>query len=241
MMLLQIKKATKRFGGLTAVKNVDLEMERGEIVGLIGPNGAGKTTLFNVISGFYPPTEGNILFEGIDITGFKAYQTCRLGIARTFQIVKPFGNMTVLENVMVGNFCRMRNTREVKNGASQILGLVGLSEKKDELAKSLTLPDRKRLELAKALATQPKFLLLDEVNAGLNPAEILQVLNIIRRIRDEWGVTFLVIEHLMSVIMNLSERIIVLSYGEKIAEGKPDEVSKNQKVIEAYLGEEYVE
>jgi len=241
MMLLQIKKATKRFGGLTAVKNVDLEMERGEIVGLIGPNGAGKTTLFNVISGFYPPTEGNILFEGIDITGFKAYQTCRLGIARTFQIVKPFGNMTVLENVMVGNFCRMRNTREVKNGASQILELIGLFEKKDELAKSLTLPDRKRLELAKALATQPKFLLLDEVNAGLNPAEIIQVLNIIRRIRDEWGVTFLVIEHLMSVIMNLSERIIVLSYGEKIAEGTPDEVSKNQKVIEAYLGEEYVE
>ena len=240
-MLLQIKKATKRFGGLTAVKNVDLEMERGEIVGLIGPNGAGKTTLFNVISGFYPPTEGNILFEGIDITGFKAYQTCRLGIARTFQIVKPFGNMTVLENVMVGNFCRMRNTREVKNGASQILELIGLFEKKDELAKSLTLPDRKRLELAKALATQPKFLLLDEVNAGLNPAEIIQVLNIIRRIRDEWGVTFLVIEHLMSVIMNLSERIIVLSYGEKIAEGTPDEVSKNQKVIEAYLGEEYVE
>jgi len=241
MMLLQIKKVTKRFGGLTAVKEVDLEIERREIVGLIGPNGAGKTTLFNVISGFYSPTEGNILFEGIDITGFKAYQTCRLGIARTFQMVKPFGNMTVLENVMVGNFCRMRSTREVKKEAFKILELVGLSGKKDELARSLTLPDRKRLELAKALATQPKFLLLDEVNAGLNPAEIIQVLNIIRRIRDEWGVTFLVIEHLMSVIMNLSERIVVLSYGEKIAEGTPDEVSKNQKVIEAYLGEEYSE
>jgi len=240
-MLLQIQKVTKRFGGLTAVKEIDLEIERGEIVGLIGPNGAGKTTLFNMISGFYPPTEGNILFEGIDITGFRAYQTCRLGIGRTFQIVKPFGNMTVLENVMVGNFCRMKSIREVRKEAFKILELVGLSGKKDELAKSLTLPDRKRLELAKALATQPKFLLLDEVNAGLNPAEIIQVLNIIRRVRDEWGVTFLVIEHLMSVIMNLSERIVVLSYGEKIGEGTPDEVSKNQKVIEAYLGEEYGE
>jgi branched-chain amino acid transport system ATP-binding protein len=241
MMLLQIKRVTKRFGGLTAVKNIDFEIERREIVGLIGPNGAGKTTLFNVISGFYSPTEGNILFEGVDITGFKAYQTCRLGIARTFQIVKPFGNMNVLENVMVGNFCRIRSTREVKKEALKVLELVGLSGEKNELAKSLTLPDRKRLELAKALATQPKFLLLDEVNAGLNPAEIIQVLDIIRRIRDEWGMTFLVIEHLMSVIMNLSERIVVLSYGEKIAEGTPDEVSKNQSVIEAYLGEEYTE
>lgn len=238
MMLLQAQKITKRFGGLVALKEVDLQIERGEIIGLIGPNGAGKTTLFNVISGFYFPNSGNILFEGRDITSLRAYQTCRLGIARTFQIVKPFGNMTVLQNVMVGNFCRMRSTREVKKEAFEILDLVGLSGKENELAKSLTLPDRKRLELAKALATKPKFLLLDEVNAGLNPTEISQVLNILRKIRDEWGVTLLVIEHLMTVIMNLSERIVVLSYGEKIAEGTPEEVSTNQKVIEAYLGVE---
>ena len=239
-VILRTTKVTKYFGGLAAVKEVDLEVRRGEIFGLIGPNGAGKTTLFNLVSGVYRPDAGAIEFKGQGFSGIRQpHRVCQLGIGRTFQVVKPFGNLTVLENVMIGVFSKIRSAEQAKREASEILDGMGMGEKKRMLAKSLTLPDRKRLEFARALATRPDLLLLDEVMAGLTPHEVDETLSLIRKIR-EGGVTLFVVEHVMHAIMSLSDRIAILHHGEKIMEGTPQEVAKDERVIKAYLGEEYV-
>jgi len=239
-VILRTRKVTKYFGGLAAVKEVDLEVRRGEIFGLIGPNGAGKTTLFNLISGVYRPDSGTIEFQG---RGFprirRPHQVCQLGIGRTFQVVKPFGNLTVLENVMIGVFSKIRSAEQARKEASEVLDWMGMGEKKRMLAKSLTLPDRKRLEFARALATKPDLLLLDEVMAGLTPPEVDETLALIRKIR-EGGITLFVVEHVMHAIMSLSDRIAILHHGEKIMEGTPQKVARDERVIKAYLGEEYV-
>lgn len=238
--ILRTQKVTKYFGGLAAVKEVDLEVRRGEIFGLIGPNGAGKTTLFNLISGVYRPDSGSIEFQGKGFSGIRhPHQVCLLGISRTFQVVKPFGNLTALENVMIGVFSKIRGAEQARREASEILDWMGMGEKKKTLAKSLTLPDRKRLEFARALATKPHLLLLDEVMAGLNPHEVDETLSLIRKIREE-GITLFVVEHVMHAIMSLSDRIAILHHGEKIMEGTPQEVARDERVIKAYLGEEYV-
>lgn len=236
-------KVTKYFGGLAAVKDVDFNVKEGEIVGLVGPNGAGKTTIFNCITGIYPLTSGKVTFEGKDITRLKSHQICRLGIARTYQIVIPFTGMTVIENVLVSAlFGRARSISlsEARGEAMKCLEIVGLLDKKDVLAESLTLADRKMLEVARALATNPKVILLDEVVAGLNPTETLKAMDMIKRLRDDIGIAVFWVEHVMRAIMNVAERIIVLDHGEKIAEGTPSEIASNEKVIKAYLGEKYI-
>ena len=238
-MILQADNLTKTFGGLAALKGVSFGIEEGEILGLIGPNGAGKTTLFNVISGFFRPDEGRVVFAGETVSHLKAHNLCRSGLVRTFQVVKPFGNLTALQNVMVGSFLRTADPDLARERALEVMDLVGLLECQDKAAKNLTTSDRKRLEVARALATRPRLLLLDEVMAGLNPTELVQMLEILKKIRDQ-GVTLLVIEHIMAVIMNISERILVLHHGEKIAEGAPKEVAGDKRVIDAYLGEEYL-
>lgn len=238
--LIEAKGITKSFGGLTAVKRVDFHLEEGEIVGLIGPNGAGKTTLFNIISGVYSPDEGSLLFNGISLLSLKPFEICRMGIGRTFQIVRPFLKMTCLENVLVGIIGRQDkhvNRREKAEEAKSHLKFVGLAGREAVLANDLTLMDKKRLEMARALATRPKVLLLDEILAGLNPSEILQALELIEIIRSRLKVTILWIEHVMGAIMKASDRIIVLDQGEKIREGKPEEIVSDPRVIEAYLGE----
>jgi branched-chain amino acid transport system ATP-binding protein len=240
--VLEGRGITKRFGGLTAVSAVDFTLRKGEILGLIGPNGAGKTTLLNCITGFDSPDEGQVLLQGERIETLKPHAITRKGIARTFQIVQPFPSLTVLDNVTMGAlFGAHKNGQEVARAceaAKDKLEMVGLSEKVGQLASQLTLAERKRLELAKSLATEPEILLLDEVNAGLNPTEIQSAIALIQKIR-EGGVTILVIEHLMKVIMGLSDRVIVLHHGEKIAEGPPREVTSDERVIKAYLGDKY--
>jgi branched-chain amino acid transport system ATP-binding protein len=237
--ILDIESISKRFGGLVAINRVSLQIHSGEILGLIGPNGAGKTTLFNLITGFYPLDAGEIYFLGERITRLKPHQCCRLGIGRTFQIDKAFEKRDVLYNVTVGALPRLGKVLSAQKEALEILSFVGLGEKKYQLAGSLTIADRKRLEIAKALATGPKLLLLDEVMAGLTPKEIEDAIGLIQRIRGA-GTTIFMIEHVMQVIMNLSNRIMILHYGEKIGEGSPQEIAKDKRVIEAYLGEEYV-
>jgi branched-chain amino acid transport system ATP-binding protein len=237
-MILQVEHVVKQFGGLTAVNNVSFDLPEGQILGLIGPNGAGKTTLFNCINGVYPPTQGTVTFRGRKITGLPTYQVADLGLARTHQIVRPLNELTVRENVMVGACFGRENQRLGVAGAiaDQVLAFVGLAERAPMLASSLNVAQKKRLELARALAARPYLLLLDEVLAGLNQAEVTRMLEIIHQIRDQ-GVTIIMIEHIMHAVMNVSDRIIVLNYGSLIAEGTPEEVSQNVEVIEAYLGD----
>jgi len=237
-MILVVKDLTMRFGGLVAVDDVSLEVEEGMILGLIGPNGAGKTTLFNCISGVYQPTGGRVLFRDEDITGDKPYRIAKRGLARTHQIVRPLNELSVLENVVVGA-CYGRQGLGLGAGrevAREILAFVGLDERAEDLANTLNVAQKKRLELARALAARPYLLLLDEVLAGLNTAEVTAMLDTIREIRDQ-GVTIVMIEHIMHAVMNLSDRIVVLDYGEVIAEGEPEEIASDERVIEAYLGD----
>ncbi|HCF50351.1 MAG TPA: ABC transporter ATP-binding protein [Syntrophomonas sp.] len=236
--ILELKDLTIKFGGLTAVNNLNMHLNEGEALGLIGPNGAGKTTAFNLIVGVYQPTSGKVVFNGEDITGLKPDQMCHKGIGRTFQVVKPFGNMTVQQNIMVGAFVNTSSPKEAIQIAEGIMEKVGLQAKKDVLALNLTIPERKRLEMAKALATKPRLLLLDEVLAGLNPTEIEDAVKLIKSINND-GITIMMIEHVLQATMAICGRIVVLDYGKKIAEGSPQEVTSNPEVIKAYLGDEY--
>jgi branched-chain amino acid transport system ATP-binding protein len=229
-------RVTKNFGGLTAVNDVSFEVGKGEIMGLIGPNGAGKTTLFNVINGFYRPTGGDVLFKGEKVSGLKPHKLCKRGIARTFQVVKPLQRLSVLDNVIASAFVRAHTKQRAEEIAMETLRFTHLENDRDVISKGLPLGKRKRLEIARALATRPEMLLLDESFAGLNPSELNESIEIIKRIKEK-GITVLIIEHHMKVIMSISDRIVVLNYGEKIAEGTPGEIGSNNDVIEAYLGE----
>lgn len=239
MALLSVQKMTKHFGGLTAVSDLSFEVRPGEILGLIGPNGAGKTTVFNCLTGFQTPETGEILFEGRSVLGLRPHLLCRLGITRTFQIVKPFLNIPVLDNVMVGSLLRASSIESARDQALEILRLVGLERMVHAEAHALPLPMRKRLELAKTLATKPKLLLLDEVMAGLNPSEVDEIIALVKAINGR-GISVLLIEHVMRGVMALSHRVLVINYGRRIAEGPPEVVVKAPEVIEAYLGREFL-
>lgn len=237
--LLEVKNLTKEFNGVVANNNVSLEIEEEEIVGLIGPNGAGKTTLFNCIVGYHQPNSGVVLFKGKDITNWPPPRVAKAGIARTFQIMRLMGNLTVEQNALIGAFCRLNNRRAAKNKARKILELVGLIEKKDLYPTELPVATQKRIELSRALATEPELLMLDEVAAGLNPQETKEIIQILRRIHKEKELTLFLTEHVMEFISLISERVLVLSSGEKIAAGSPDEVLEEEQVIQAYLGKKY--
>jgi len=236
--LLEVRGVTKRFGGLLANDDVSFTVNEGEIVSIIGPNGAGKSTLFNCVTGFYPPNAGHVLFHGSDITRLAADRICKLGIARTFQIVQVITDMTVLENVMTGAFLRSARNGAARAKAEEVLRFAGLEEKVDAAATSLTIEAKKRLEVSMALATQPKLLMLDESMAGLNPVELRQMIALLRRVREN-GVTLVIVEHVMEAVMELSDRVIVINSGRKIVEGPPKEVVVNPQVIQAYLGDRY--
>ena len=236
--MLTLDAVTKRFGGLTAVRAVSLEVRAGDLLGIIGPNGAGKTTLFNVISGYYRPEEGRVRFQGQDVTGLPAHEISRLGLTRTFQIVKPFGRLSVADNVMIGALTRVPRVRDARIEAERVVALCGLGPHAHARARALPIALRKRLEVARALATRPRLLLLDEVMAGLNPAELGGIVELVRRVHAE-GVTLIVIEHIMAAMMRLAQRIVMLHHGEKIAEGTPEAIAHDRRVIDAYLGEEF--
>lgn len=236
--LLKVTKVTKKFAGLTAVDSVDMEINEGEIIGLIGPNGAGKTTFFNSITGFYPATYGSVVFDGQNITRRTTFQNCKSGMARTFQIVQPFGQLTSLENVMVGAFNHEKSYAKAEKIAREMIIFVGMEDKMNSIVADLTIGDQRKLEMARALATKPKLLLLDEVMAGLTPTEIEECVELVQKIRES-GVTILMIEHIMAALMKLSDRVVVLDHGKLIAEGTPQEITHNERVIESYLGRAY--
>ena len=233
---LEINNVSKLFGGLGALSHVSFVVNTGEILGLIGPNGAGKTTLFNVVNGFYPPSTGHVNYKGDRISHLRPHQICKMGIARTFQVVRPLQRMSVLDNVIASAFLRAKSKVEASEIAEEVLKFTGLYEDRNLISKGLPLGKRKKLEITRALATRPDMLLLDESFAGLNPSEQNEMMTIIREIRSR-GITIMVIEHHMKVIMSLSDRIVVLNYGQKIAEGTPKEIGNSPVVIEAYLGE----
>jgi len=235
--LLEVHGLTRRFGGLVAVNDLTFEVNEGEMIGLIGPNGSGKTTTFSMLSGALKPSAGTIAFNGERIEGIKANRVCRKGLARTFQVVQPFPDITATENVMIGAFVNVGGARQAEATAREMLERVGLTPKADTLAKELTLLQLKRLEIAKALATEPKLLLLDEVAAGLTSTEVDVMLRLVRQLNSE-GITFIIVEHVMRFVMNLSHRCIVIDFGSQIAEGTPEEVLNNPAVHAAYLGEE---
>lgn len=237
--ILEVDHIVKRFGGLTAVNDVSMEVFEGEIVGLIGANGAGKTTLFNMIAGAFKPTSGTIRFDGHEIQGLPSNRICKMGIGRTYQIVRPFQQMTVLDNVTVGSLNKHPQVKTAKQYAAEICDLLELGGRKDVVGANLTLPELKRMEMARALATEPKLLLLDEALAGLNPSESMRMVAVIKRIAVERKMTIVIIEHVMRAVMTLSDRIYVLNQGQMIAEGTPEEISKNPLVIRSYLGEKY--
>ncbi len=237
-MLLQAHELTISFGGLTAVDRLSLTVEKGMILGIIGPNGSGKTTFFNLVTGMYAPDSGKVIFNGKNITGLRPHRIAQLGIGRTFQIPAPFSKMTVLQNVMVGTFIHASTMKAAKGKAWEILEMVRLDEKAEQQVVNVTLEDRKRLELARALATEPILLLLDEVMSGLTPAEAKAAIELIQTFRTQ-GLTMIIVEHVMDVILSLCDRVAVLNYGRKIAEDTPNQIVNNQEVIRAYLGERY--
>ena len=237
MAILEIKHVSKFFGGLAANSDVSFELEQGKIMGLIGPNGAGKTTLFNCITGYYPPSKGEVIFEGRTMNGLQPDKVCKLGMARTWQKVRPLAKMSVVDNVMVGALCRTNSLKAARELAMEQVRVVKLEHRTDFLAGGLPIGERKKLEVARVLATQPKLLLLDEVMGGLNPAESEEIIQLILDIR-KLGITQMVIEHDMKAIMRISNRIVVLNSGEKLAEGAPEEIVKNPEVVAAYLGNE---
>ena len=235
MDLIEIRDVSKHFGGLSALTHVSFFLKHGEILGLIGPNGAGRTTLFNVVNGFYPPSRGEVFYKSEKISDLKPHQICKLGIARTFQVVRPLQRMTALDNVIASAFLRAKNKSEAEGIALETMRFTDLYEDRHVVSKGLPLGKRKKLEITRALATRPEMLLLDESFAGLNPSEQNELIEIIRKVRAN-GITIMVIEHHMKVIMSISDRIVVLNYGEKIAEGTPKEIGNNPLVIQAYLG-----
>jgi branched-chain amino acid transport system ATP-binding protein len=236
MSLLEVKEVSMFFGGLAALHDVSFSVTKGKILGVIGPNGAGKTTLFNVVNGFYSPSRGTVSFRGKKISGLKPNKICSLGMARTFQVVRPLQRMTVMDNVVASAFLRAKNRNEAESRALEILEFTGLKDDGQVISRGLPLGKRKKLEIARALATEPELLLLDESFAGLNPSELNESIDIVRKIKQK-GITMMVIEHHMKVIMSISDRIVVLNYGEKLAEGTPSEIGKDPQVITAYLGE----
>jgi len=241
MALLEVKNITKRFGGLVAVKDFSLDVDRGQIKALIGPNGAGKTTAFNCVAGFYRANEGKVIFDGKDITSLRPDQICKLGLSRTFQVVRPFRGISVLDNVMVGAFARTNDAKAARAKAEEVLEFFEMSNMIKMTASGLPIASRKRLEIARALATEPKMILLDEAMAGLRPAEADQVIAMVRKMCVEKGIAILLVEHVMKIVMALAEQIIVLHHGEMIAQGSPMEVVSDPQVVDAYLGEAYVE
>jgi branched-chain amino acid transport system ATP-binding protein len=238
-MLLEVNKLVKEFGGVVANADISLRIERGMIAGLIGPNGAGKTTLFNCIAGYHKPTGGKIYFEGKDITGWPTHRVAKVGIARTFQGIKIMPNLTVEENVMVGAFCRTHDRHRARRDAQEVLVLLDLAQNAAIYPTELPIAIQKRIELGRALATQPKLLMLDEIAAGLNPLETKEMAQTLKRIKEKKDLTLFLTEHVMEFVMTLSEAVTVMAAGRKIAEGPPEEVAKEEKVIEAYLGEGY--